>query len=55
MKFNFVKREKSLLMFVRDYNKLRNRKRRNNQVDENLGFGVQSLKKREIFLNQSSS
>ena len=55
LKFNFVKREKSLLMFVRDYNKLRNRKRRNNQVDENLGFGVQSLKKREIFLNQSSS
>ena len=49
MKFDFVKRDKSNLIFVKDYNKLRNRKRKTNQVYENLGFGVHSRSKEKNY------
>ena len=47
--FDFVKRDKNNLIFVKDYNKLRNRKRKTNQVYENLGYGVHSSSKEKNF------
>ena len=47
--FDFVKRDKNNLIFVKDYNKLRNRKRKTNQVYENLGFGVHSPSKEKNY------
>lgn len=43
LKFNLIKREKSPLIFVEDYNKLRNRRRKNNRIENNLGLMVNSL------------
>ena len=45
LKFNLIQREKSPLLFVEDYNKLRNRRRRNNNIEKNLGLRFLSAKK----------
>ena len=45
LKFNLIQRAKSPLIFVEDYNKLRNRRRRNNNIQKNLGLRFLSAKK----------
>ena len=45
LKFNLMQRVKSPLIFVEDYNKLRNRRRRNNNIEKNLGLRFLSSKK----------
>ena len=45
LKFDLLRKEKSPLIFVEDYNKLRNRRRKNNKnIEKNLGLGVYSTK-----------
>jgi len=44
-KYNYGKKAKSPLTFVQEYNKLRNRRRRNNnKITENIGFRISSYK-----------
>ena len=57
LKFNLLEKQKSPLIFVEDYNKLRNRRRKNNKnIENNLGLGIYSaknerrIKKKELFL-----
>ena len=45
LKFTLGQRVKSPLIFVEDYNKLRNRRRRNNNIEKNLGLRFLSAKK----------
>ena len=52
-KYNYGKKEESPLTFVQEYNKLRNRRRRNNKkITENIGFRIspyKEIRKREIY------
>ena len=47
MKFNILKKEKSPLIFVEDYNKMRNRRRKNKDIVKNLGLRVISANKEQ--------
>ena len=43
-KYNYAKKEKSPLTFVQEYNKLRNRRRKNNKITKNIGFRISPYK-----------
>ena len=51
-KYNYSKKEKSPLTFVQEYNKLRNRRRKNNnKITENIGYRISpylEIKKKEL-------
>ena len=47
-KYNYDKKVKSPLAFVKEYNKLRNRRRRNNnKITENIGFRISPYKEKK--------
>ena len=48
LKYTLYKREKSPLSFVEDYNKMRNRRRKNKEVEKNIGFMFESMSKKKI-------
>ena len=50
-KFAYEKKKKSPLTFVEEYNRMRNRRRKNNKkITSNIGFGV--LSKQDIKVNK---
>ena len=57
LKFNLIKKNKSPLIFVEDYNKMRNRRRKNRNIEQNLGFIETKINKKinknNVFLGMS--
>ena len=47
LKYVLNKKEKSPLCYVEDYNKMRNRRRKNKEIDKNIGFMFDSTSKKK--------
>ena len=48
LKYILYKKEKSPLSYVEDYNKMRNKRRKNKEVEKNIGFMFHSTSKKKI-------
>ena len=48
LKYALYKKEKSPLSYIEDYNKMRNRRRKNKEFEENIGLIYDSLSKNKI-------